>query len=348
MRILCFTSISYSYLDRARVLANSVRENHPDWHFALGLTDKEPKGFELSLNQEPFDSVIRATDLDVESVEAWMFKHDIVELCTAVKGPLLAKFLSEGWEKVIYLDPDIAVFSSLTQLVDALDEYSVLLTPHQLAPENSDQAIIDNEICSLSHGTYNLGFLAVRNDVVGRAVSDWWKARLIKYCYDQKERGLFVDQKWFDLAPALFNNVHILRDPGYNVASWNLTHRKLSITNQGLFVNGRHPLRFFHFTKLGPIGDASTARYAAENYEVHEVWSWYRRQIDKYAAPTIPDRWWAYNYFPDGTKIPRAARLLYRERLDLQEKFPTPFSDTDNGLAKWFRANTALLSEQEF
>lgn len=344
--VLCFTSISYHYLDRARVLANSIREYHPDWHLALGLTDREPAGFRFSLEDEPFDSVVRAEDLNVPDLEAWMFKHDVVEICTAVKGPLLARFLAEGWQKVIYLDPDIALFSDLRPVVEALDTYSIVLTPHQLAPEDQEQAIIDNEISSLSHGTYNLGFLAVRNDVNGRGVSDWWDARLRKYCYDQKERGLFVDQKWFDLVPALFDNVLILRDPGYNVASWNLTHRRLSIEDNGIFVNDRYPLRFFHFTKLGPIGDQATARYAADNYEVHEIWAWYRRQIKRWFAPGIPDDWWAYGQFPDGAKIPRGARLMYRERHELQRMFPSPFSDASNGLAKWFEENTALLGDR--
>jgi len=73
--------------------------------------------------------------------------------------------------------------------------------------------VIDNEICSLAHGTYNLGFLAIRNDTNGRRLAEWWNERLLEYCFDDKTNGIFVDQKWCDLVPAMFDGVMIVRDP---------------------------------------------------------------------------------------------------------------------------------------
>lgn len=342
--VLCFTSINFGYLDRARVLGQSLKEQHPEWTVVLGLSDKVPDGFVFDIENEPFDRVVTIDELGIDDLEAWVFKHDVVELCTAVKAPMLMKFLAEGWEKIFYLDPDIAVFNRLDPLVTALDHSSVVLTPHQLAPEEEEHAVVDNEICSLAHGTYNLGFLAVRNDEVGNQVAKWWWDRLKVYCIDDKARGIFVDQKWFDLAPALFDRVHICRDPGYNVASWNLSHRRLEIRDEGAFVNGDFPLSFFHFTKLGPVGDAATARYAGDNIEVHEIWAWYRRQVEANVAVGLPKGWWAYGSFGDGTKISKAIRLLYRDRGDLQRAFSTPFSDPSDGLRHWIAHNTALLA----
>lgn len=337
--VLCFTSINFRYLDRARVLAQTLKEHHPEWTVVLGLSDTIPDSLTFNIENEPFDRVVTIADLEIDDLEKWAFTHDVVELCTAVKAPMLKKFLAEGWEKVFYLDPDIAIFNRLDPLVHALDHASVVLTPHQLAPEEEVHAVIDNEICSLNHGTYNLGFLAVRNDKVGNQVAKWWWDRLKIYCIDDKAKGIFVDQKWFDLAPALFDRVHICRDPGYNVASWNLSHRRLDIRDDGLFINGDFLLRFFHFTKLGPVGYAATARYAGDNMEVHELWSWYRRQVEANAAIGLPEGWWAYGFFADGTEISRSMRLLYRDRADLRRAFPTPFSDPDDGLRHWLQAN---------
>jgi hypothetical protein len=334
MTVHCFTSITFNYLARARVLGHSIRRFHPDWKLWLCVSDREPHGYSLNICDEPFDEIIWADALDVPDVNGWLFGHDLVELCTAVKGPVLRQLLEDGAEKVIYLDPDIALFNSLDCLVDLLDEYNVLLTPHLLEPDDSLTAINDNEVCSLSTGVFNLGFLGVANTGPGRAFANWWSSRLVSFCYDERQRGLFVDQKWCDLAPIFFDGVHIVRDPGCNVASWNLSRRRVDISREGeILVNGV-PLRFFHFTKLGPVADAMTQRYAGDNIEVYEIWSWYRRMIERYREAEIPPQWWYFGRFANGALIPKRARELYRTRSDLQRAFPDPF---DTGYYDWLQ-----------
>lgn len=342
MTVHCFTSASFSYLAKARVLGASIKRFHPDWIVSLCLTDREPPGFAFDPKAEPFDQIIWSHELPFENPLGWLFKHEVVEACTGVKGPALRLLAEQGAEKIFYLDPDVAVFGSLDPMVEMLDTASILLTPHQLTPESSKQAIIDNEICSLSHGTYNLGFLAIRNDSHGRAMAKWWSDRLLEHCIDDRAAGIFVDQKWCDLIPAMFDQVMIVRDPGYNVASWNLSNRRISIDATGsCFVNGS-PLRFYHFTKLGPVGDMMTRKYAQDNVEVYELWSWYKRMIDKLSEPAIPNGWWFYGQFDNGVKIPRSARLLYRERPELAQEFPDPFRSEGASYFAWLKQNGQL------
>ena len=78
--------------------------------------------------------------------------------------------------------------------------------------------------------------------------SDWWAERLATDCLVAPERGYFVDQRWMDFAPGLIPSLPVLRDPGYNVAYWNLPSRDVSATAK-YTVNG-WPLRFFHFSGL--------------------------------------------------------------------------------------------------
>jgi hypothetical protein len=347
MSVVCFTSISFSYLGRARVLALTLKEHHPDWEFWVCIADREPPDFAFDVDDEPFDQVLWAEDLPVDSLHSWLFKHDLVEACTAVKGPALELLTQTSAEKIFYLDPDIAVLGSLQPLVDSLDEHSILLTPHQLAPDWTRTAVTDNEMGSLRHGVYNLGFLAIRNDATGRAMAKWWRARLEEFCYDDLPRGLFVDQRWCDLVPSFFEGVEIVRDPGYNVASWNISQRELSIDRDGqILVNGR-PLRFFHFTKLGPLGDAMTHRYARGNLAVYEVWSWYKRLVAHHGMAEIPSDWWYYGRFGNGVPIPRSARLLYRDRVDLQQAFPDPFdADPEYSYWAWLAANDELPDQE--
>jgi len=343
MTIHCFTSFSFSYLAKARVLAHSLKKHHPDWHLSAVITDRQPQGFNFDIANEMFDDVIWGDEIFGAETPAWLFKHDVIEVCTAVKGPVL-KRLAEltGSDKIFYFDPDIAIFSSLDPLVESLDDESILLTPHQLEPDTTHSAILDNEVCSLRYGTYNLGFIGVRTDREGLRFANWWSDRLSRYCYDDPSIGIFVDQKWCELVPAFFDRVKIVRDPGCNVASWNLSTRKLAIgANGDVLVNGS-PLRFFHFTKLGPIGDVMTQRYARENTEVYEIWSWYKRQVDRHTDPAIPQGWWKYGKYSNGVPITKEARVLYRERADLQSTFPDPFEVEGNSYYAWLKREQRL------
>jgi hypothetical protein len=343
--VVCFTSLTFSYLGRARVLAESVKRYHPDWCFIALISDLPPAGFAFDLANEPFDHVVWVDELPIPGVTSWIFKHDLVELCTAVKGPMLELLAEREIEKIVYLDPDIALFAPLDGVVEAFDEASVVLTPHQLDPDVGEMAIFDNEVSSLRHGTYNLGFVAVRNDEIGRRFAAWFAERLRAYCYDELDRGLFVDQKWCDLVPAFFDRVKILRDPGYNVASWNISQRRLTADDAGsLLVNGQ-ALRFFHFTKLGPVGARMTDRYAGGNLLVHEIWAWYTRSVLAATPAELVSGWWYYGHFDNSDVIPTEARRLYRTRADLRGAFPEPFAVGPGTYHEWLQREVAPAVE---
>lgn len=342
MTVHVYTSFSYSYLDRARVLAQSIRRHHPDWVIWAVLTDKEPEGYTLDWSKEDYDHLITGEELFGDEIDAWLFGHDIVEACTAVKGRALQHILDvPGVEKVLYFDPDIALFNPVTPVIDLLNTHSIVLTPHQIDPDDREdrRAIVDNEITSLDYGVFNLGFIAVCNNTEGRRFADWWADRLHDWCHDRLDIGVFVDQKWCNFVPCFFDDVKVLRDPGFNVASWNLSQRELSFDEAGnALVNGQ-PLRFFHFTKLGPIGDSMTRRYAGSNTEVHEHWWWYRHQVAANVDARLPKGWWYYGTFDNGQKIEKWMRVLYRDRQDLRQSFKTPRKTGAGTFHQWLQSN---------
>lgn len=206
--MIVFTSITLNYLPKAKILAKTLKQLHPDWQFHLVISDKIPSGMEnlfgQELNQPIFDKVVWIEELPISDINSWIFKHSVVEICTAVKGPYLKYLADQGFEKVVYIDPDIAIINSLDPIDTWLDEHGVLLTPHLLNYTDNPQSIRDNEIMgTMRHGTFNLGFLAVNTlNRDGRRFVDWWNDRLLDYCYADYEKGLFTDQKWVDLAPS--------------------------------------------------------------------------------------------------------------------------------------------------
>ena len=78
----------------------------------------------------------------------------------------------------------------------------------------------------------------------------WWAERLAEDCTVDTARGLFADQRWLDLAPGLVPG-HAVADAGCNLAFWDLPNRPVT-GGPGAYRAGDGPLRTFHFSGFDP------------------------------------------------------------------------------------------------
>lgn len=325
--MIVFTSICMNYLPKALTLGKSLKETNKNVKFAIILLEREiPKEWP-NLADGIVDEIILAKDLGYEDFDKFIFKHSIVEASTSVKGQALVYLLEKYNEKVVYIDPDIKVYNSLNELSKILDEHSVALTPHLTIPEKNEIDIQNNELCALQHGVYNLGFVAVNATNEGLEFAKWWRDRLHLYCYDDIPRGIFTDQRWCDLAPAYFD-VFIIKNPGYNMAPWNLSTRKISYKNKKVLVNDKYELVFFHYS-----GFDSGANEEVFNYYVPDKTNYIYNLRDKYidemyyfGQNTIGKYKWTYNTYFDGSSIDRNVRIQYRNRKLFETIEENPFS----------------------
>lgn len=322
-----FTSITNNYIPKARVLAKSLAKHCPDWKFHVILCDVLPS--EVRVEDEPFASIIEIDHLPLEKRQALIFEHRVTEICTAVKG-VAALYLTHLYnlDRVMYLDPDIVVFGDLSPLDKLLDEHPILLAPHQCKPERTPEAVVNNEIGSLKWGVFNLGFMASRTTGQGWDFLEWWASRLLNHCFDDIPSGLFTDQRWCDLAPIFFDQLHILRDPEYDVATWNLTQREMAANEAGeLTVDGR-PLKFYHFSGYDSGAGEGVRRhlFPDDSHLIHDLWEWYEAEIQRNGQSELGSREWHYARFPNGAWIPNELRHLYRVRHDLKTTFPDPYA----------------------
>lgn len=242
-----FTIVARNYLAYARVLAASLARHNPQARLTVVILDDA----EHLTPREPAFDLVHADDLpfDPPSDFATMAAtYDVTELATAIKPWVFEHLFARGAEVAIYLDPDIEVFGSLGALEPLARAHGIVLTPHVTEPLPQDGKRPDERDLLLA-GIYNLGFLAL-SAAASRTFVPWWRDRLRRNCISDPAQGLFVDQRWVDFAPALFEP-YILKDPGYNVAYWNLPHRTLARDGELLAAGGR-PLRFFHFSGFSP------------------------------------------------------------------------------------------------
>lgn len=335
MRIHAFTVAAGNYAPKVRALLASLRRHHPEWrlHFAVSddaLPEAVSDGFEV-------DEIHPLSSLGIPNLKRWVFCHSLIELATAIKPFVLKKLLArEDCDAVVYLDPDIAVFSPLVDVVQAVTTADIVVTPHVTSPEKNVAGIVANEIPTLQHGIYNLGFIAVAARDEGATFAAWWADRTYRYCREDIPDGIYTDQRWVDLAPAYFDRVKVLRSPALNAAPWNLSTRTLSgDVDAGFAVDGV-PLGFFHFSQLGVMEDSRTSGGQAAG---HKLIAWYREQTAPTPAEQAMRAAYAFNIFDDGTPISMEQRLVYRARTDVQCAHPDPFAAGPGSYLAWWRAH---------
>jgi hypothetical protein len=325
--VIC-TIVSNNYIAQARGLMRSIHDLHDDRLHLVVLIVDEPHE-RLDLRDDPFE-VIYAHEIGIPHWRHFSFKYSIMELNTAVK-PYLLEFLFQRYDaqRVIYFDPDIIVYKRLDHLLTLLDAHGVVLTPHLLQPL-PDDGHHPHDLDILRAGVYNLGFFAISRQTAWRPLLRWWQDKLYTKCIVAHERGLFVDQSWMSLLPGIFPNVYVLREPGYNVAYWNMPERDVTSDDATYSVNGAS-LIFFHFSGYSLDHPDRVSKYQTR-YVMSDLSEAYQHLFADYADRLSANQFgatsdlpYAYAQFPDGAEITSPMRRLLLEADPLGDRWPDPY-----------------------
>jgi glycosyltransferase involved in cell wall biosynthesis len=326
------TIISKNYLAHARVLAESFVSSNPDVPFFVLLVDRNDGS--ISSDREAFE-VIELGELGAPDLVRLCFQYSVIELNTAAKPYFLSRLMNDrGIDRLIYFDPDILVVNHLGELWDLLESHSIVLTPHLTEPIEDDGKK-PSEIDILLSGTYNLGFLGIAKSGTTARLLSWWQDRLHDRCVVAPDEGLFTDQRWMDLVPGFFDDVHILRQPGYNVAYWNLHCRRVSVRDDDIRVNGE-PAFFFHFSGLDPREPVGISKHQTrfrldELGDLEQVFDRYRELLFAAGYEALKGLPYAFAKFDNGVAIPDVARSLYRRLGSDADRFGDPFQTHNVG-----------------
>lgn len=319
------TICALNYLGKALVLRNSYLRYHPESDFFILLIDrKNPE----ALPKTPGVTYLWIEDLCIDSFSHYAFKFDVIELSTNVKAIVMKKLLTT-YQQVLYIDPDIQIFSYLSPVLNALQDSSIVVTPHSMTPILDGKNPSDVDFSRF--GSFNLGFVGVRQCSEAMNFLDWWSDRCLQLGYYEPQLGLAVDQKWIDLAPCYFPNLRILRNPGLNVAFWNLHERQLSRRDGEWVVNDSEPLYFFHFSSFNiaePISIAhKQSRWApGSRPDCGPLFAEYANLLTRQENAHYSLIPYSFDFFLDGSYVSPTLRRLYAA---LELRFPAeedPFS----------------------
>ena len=314
---VAFTICAKNYLAQAFTLRESFYRHNPNCDFFIFLSD------DLGELTDESKHFILLDDSWIYNWKQMAFKYNVIEFSTSIKPFCFNKLFKEGYEKVIYLDPDIYVTKELNVIYEYLDKKSIVLTPHycNIQTEYSG-SITEEEI--LFVGIYNLGFAAISNNLEGNKIVNWWMNRLSNKCYADKFDALHVDQKWMDFIPAFFpNETLITHHMGINPAIWNLHERELVSDEKGEYeiINTESKevfkLLFFHFSGFDPFKPTLiNRRHPKYNTDVYPsyiplfdeyVKGIYENGYEKYSKLS-----YSFNSFEDGENILPLYRRLFR------------------------------------
>ena len=247
---LFFTICDVNYIHYAMACASSTIKNNLDSKFCIVLVFNGNENNELLISKLKDEIVFRnrieiVIDNDIVKnlhLDLMKKKYNIIEFCTSIK-PFCFEYFLEKYNFVTYLDPDIFVYNNLDfKRSDSKSQIS--LTPHILTSSDTPEMVSKRrEFKYLQVGYFNLGYIGITKSDESFSFLKWWQNRLIDLCLIDSKRGIFVDQKWIDVAfmnnPGLF---HVIQDVGWNIAYWNIYERDHKLITED------NNLKFIHFS----------------------------------------------------------------------------------------------------
>lgn len=317
---LAFTICTLSHLAQAKTMADSLVKHNPDYRVVIGLFDK--------VNDRDVSAVEHYTLVEINKdqipdFEQLFDRYTPFELSCLAK-PYLAKWLLTTYpdvEKLLYFDSDILFFDSLKAIEDDLETHSIVITPHVTQPITTEG--LPRLRSFLNAGLYNGGFFALRRCSEALHFLEWWQDRVWHEGYFNFAEGMFVDQLWLNYVPLFYPTALISKNPGYNMAYWNMHEREVSQHEGRFWVNQTTPLLFFHFSgyHLSHPDDLSVHqdRYTFANRpDVKPLYDVYRQGLIQNKDPDfriLPNAYHNPSYFYQKNKALRRMLIAGCRRL---------------------------------
>jgi hypothetical protein len=319
------TVVTRNYLAFARLVGRSWTDHHPRSPFTIVVVDHDGMAPPTWVHRDIRIVGPEALGVSHEQLMAWAAIYSASELACVLK-PNAMRLLLEEVDVAVYVDGDVEVLDPMDDLEDLARARGVVLSPHNLHPLPDDQRLPDR-FTMLKAGMFNGGLLAVGRNGVG--FLDWWARQLDRDGIHEPQDGMHGDQRWLDFVPTYFDH-HILRDPTFNVAYWNLHERPTSWDGESLLTGGRR-VRSFHYSGLIDEAPWELSQFMgdvprAELRDLPAVARACRRYLDRLRTADLDaDLALGYRFAHavDGTPVDRRARRLWRDQLLLADADPT-------------------------
>ncbi|MBD3917664.1 hypothetical protein H8B09_02785 [Paenibacillus sp. PR3] len=323
------TVVTRSHLARAKLLAQSIKRFNPEVKVVVSLLERYNQQ-DISMYPH-FDEVVLASQTWSGNFNQAIFKYSAQEEASCFAGALLIDYMFHRYpneNQVVLLDCDMEVLAPLQDLESRLARCSILLTPRRLSSSNDHG--------DTRYGVYDAGLIGVNRTPSGLAFVRWWMDRSERYSsvdYDTKTQSWPDEQKWLNQVPALFEGTQVLKHAGYNVADWNYNEREISQDGGSHYLANGETLYIKHFHHIDNR-EKDSAEYVKKHPILSALTKQYTDRLDALGRGRDDSIPWSYQFFASGEPIQPSTRMLYRNNLFLEEKYPNPY-ELSNEFFEW-------------
>ena len=237
---MCFLS-SKEFWSRTRLAIDSARH----WNPALStvvVSDSDLSSRELGESA----IVLHPRVLNIGPEENWLL----------VGRPAIIEFAISklGFGAAMLIDGDTYTYNPFEAALKELAKFSMLVVPHTMRPwPNDDRSPRMSQLNLM--GNYNTGFFAANYRAL--QFMHWWTAQTREFPQIDLKSGFSGEQGWMRYAMDFDANATVFRNPGYNLAYWNVPDRCIKLVGDSYTVDD-YPLVLAHFSGL--LADTDTSK----------------------------------------------------------------------------------------
>ena len=117
MKKCSFTIVAKNYIGLGLILEQSLQKFHKsDIDFYIFVAD-EIDASQITIPENVI-SVKKISDYTDAEWTDMTFKYDLTEFCTSIKPFCFQYIFSKGYDSALYFDPDICIFSPITEILE--------------------------------------------------------------------------------------------------------------------------------------------------------------------------------------------------------------------------------------
>ena len=246
------TYFDSNYLPRGIAMIRSLQRQDPNAHIHVLCLDDVT--YDVMQSSNTCTSLIHINELlmaDQEFAKSRQNRTQIEWYFTATSC-LVNHIIKNNPDisNLYYLDSDLYFFSSVEPLLSESKKASAQIIEHHFSDQMKHLIV---------YGRFNVGWIGFTATLEGLSLIQDYRNSCLAWCYDKLEEDRYGDQKYLDKWPEKYPSCVISAHKGANVATWNISGRKLSKNNDDFYID-HDPLIFYHFQGV--------ARMKSGNYVV--------------------------------------------------------------------------------
>lgn len=240
------STFSREYVYKGLLLYQSLLRWDDDFHFFMVCLHDEAKELleRMSLEKATILSLSEVEFKDAPLAGVKKLRSDKEYIWSSKASVML--YILESFphiDHVVWLDGDTCFCSDPAPIFAEWGKASILLTEERWRR---------SEAHKVNHfGRYNTGFMGFKNNTDAIRCLQWFRKRLLAWCYDRHENNLWSDQLYVNDWLTRFRNVGVVKSKGINVTPYYIQECKVTRKDEAVYIDGDR-LVLFHFYGFRP------------------------------------------------------------------------------------------------